>query len=190
MVIHLEIWRDVVGFEPYYEVSNHGRVRSKERIYRNDSGRLITKHSKELKHFGDTYLRVGLKYPGDDKVYKMLVHRLVAEAFIPNPYNKPTVNHKNGCKQDNFDTNLEWATYEEQHAHAVKLGLRNMDSINKSVSRANSKPVVVTNTSTGRMFVFDSIGDAEKALGLGKGVGYYAVKHGNIIKGCTIKLLN
>lgn len=68
------------------------------------------------------YLRFSTRFEG--KSVKMFVHRAVALAFIPNPENKPTVNHKNAITNDNCETNLEWATYQEQQDHVKKMGLR------------------------------------------------------------------
>lgn len=165
-----EIWKDVVGFEEYYSVSSHGRVVSKERLYRNSSGRLITKHSKELKPFGETYLRVGLKRPEDEKVYKLFLHRVVASAFIENTDNKPTVNHKDGNKQNCFAYNLEWATYEEQIEHAVINGLMDVEAISESIRQANSKPVLAYNLVENKLYEFSSITEATEELCMNKGV--------------------
>ncbi len=105
----LEYWIDVSNF-PDYQVSNHGRVKNK-------------KTDKILKPYPTRgYLRIGL-YDETGRKCK-LVHRLVAEAFIPNPKNKPAVNHINGCKTDNNVTNLEWSTASENLYHAHNNGLR------------------------------------------------------------------
>lgn len=93
-----EIWKNIVGYNGKYQISNLGRVRHNETIlkpYPNSCG----------------YLRVGLYKEG--KYRKELVHRLVADVFIDNPYNLPVVNHKNEDKEDNRATNLEWATIKE-----------------------------------------------------------------------------
>ena len=98
-----EFWKPIYGYEGLYEVSNFGRVKSvkfkKSRLktlYKNEKGYLYT------------YLyKNGVRE-------KLRIHRLVALAFIPNPENKPTVNHIDEDKSNNKVSNLEWATYKEQ----------------------------------------------------------------------------
>lgn len=120
-----EVWEKVVGYDGYYLVSNLGQVRSVDRLVNSKN------HSKQLR-IGQMckqridrcgYLRVGLRMRGTIK--NLLVHRLVAEAFIPNPENRPQVNHKNGVKTDNCVKNLEWVTASENTKHKyIALGYK------------------------------------------------------------------
>lgn len=110
-----EEWKAVKGYEGFYEVSNMGRVRSLPRQIKN-----YRFNGKVLKQFttNGEYLRVTLSVYGKPKIVS--VHRLVAEAFVPNPQNKETVNHINEIKQDNRAENLEWLTLLEN----VRYGTR------------------------------------------------------------------
>jgi hypothetical protein len=107
----MEIWKDVKGFEEIYQVSNLGRIRS---FARNPRGVILS-----LKNKTGWYLTTNFCYRGIRKTVR--VHRLVAEAFVPNPHNKPEVNHKDGNKQNNRADNLEWVTRAENHRHALAL---------------------------------------------------------------------
>lgn len=107
----MEIWKEVVGYEGLYEVSNYGRVK---RLARKENVRFLRREHKEeaiLKNcIGNQYYIVGLRKNGKKKT--PLVHRLIAQAFIPNPYNLPEVNHKDENKLNNHLDNLEWCTRE------------------------------------------------------------------------------
>ncbi len=107
-----EIWRDVVGYEGLYQISNLGRVKSllfgRERI-------LKTRYSLE----GYAVIKLTKKDKG--KTYH--IHKLLAQAFIPNPEHKPQVNHKDGNKMNNCLDNLEWVTNSENVKHSYKMGL-------------------------------------------------------------------
>lgn len=110
--------KPINGFEGYLISSENGQ------IYSNVKG----KNMFPLKTFTkpDGYLAVSLwdnSIRGNKKRKTFLVHRLVAETFIPNTYNKPTVNHKDGNKQNNCVDNLEWATLREQEIHSFSTGL-------------------------------------------------------------------
>jgi hypothetical protein len=121
-----EIWKDIVGWEGLYIVSNLGNIRSLDRKVasgRPGEGRLMKgKERKPLLNKG--YLSINLIDKKTGKSTRNSVHRFVAEAFIPNPDNKLTVNHIDGNKSNNTISNLEWATYSENAAHAIKTGLK------------------------------------------------------------------
>lgn len=130
VVIINELWKDIINFEGYYQVSNHGRVRSLDRyVVANKNGGLkllkgkIMKLTKAKGRNNDGYLVVNLRKKGKNKV--LGVHRLVAEAFVDNPNNYPIPNHKDGNKENNFSDNLEWTTYSQNNQHAIDMKLRN-----------------------------------------------------------------
>ena len=117
-----EIWKDVVGYEGLYQVSNHGRVKSLEHFVPSIGGAIRKSPSKILTNcFDNNYYHVTLYKGGRKKIF--LVHRLVAEAFIPNPNNLPQVNHKDGNKLNNNATNLEWCSAQDNILHAFATGL-------------------------------------------------------------------
>lgn len=113
----MEKWKDVPGFEPYYEISSFGNIRRKA-----GSSHLKPKNLKYV-FDKDGYPRVNLKVK--QKTNSRLVHRLLAKAFIENPLNKPQVNHINGVKKDCRIENLEWCTLSENRVHAYSSGLQN-----------------------------------------------------------------
>lgn len=118
----MEVWKPIQGFEGFYEISNLGKVKSLERLVHKSNGRhAIFKPNLLKPTIGAGYLRVVLSREGFKRT--LSIHRLIAMAFIPNPGNKPEVNHKNGVKTDNRIENLEWCTISENISHAFKLGL-------------------------------------------------------------------
>lgn len=143
-----EIWRGVAGYEGLYQVSNFGRVKSFHK------GERILKPNQ----LEQGYLLVRLYHSGESRY--VLVHRLVAEAFIPNPGGKPEVNHINGDKTDNHVENLEWATRTENVQHAFATGLTKQNGEDNSCAKLTNEqarfirenPDGLTCTELARMF--------------------------------------
>lgn len=120
-----EEWKPVVGFEDSYEVSSFGSIRSIERIVERASGQGdLLKKSQPIKQYVTPkgYLRLQLSQQGKQK--NLMGHRIVAEAFIENPDQKPQINHKDGNKKNNCVANLEWATASENLQHAYDNDLK------------------------------------------------------------------
>lgn len=131
-----EIWKPVKGFEGVYEISSKGNIKSLDRIVEKiNYSKLGNSFVQQQKVKGKVlipskdkygYLRLSTQVEG--KRYSFKLHRLVAEAFIPNPNNKPCINHISGVKDDNRVENLEWCTYSENNQHAIDSGLKVMKS--------------------------------------------------------------
>lgn len=145
----MEMWKEIPGTEGQYQISNYGKVRTVK------TGRVLTP---AIDARG--YERVCLFKMDRDRRYK--VHRLVAITFIPNPDNKPQVNHKDGNKRNNFVDNLEWVTNEENMRHANETGLREG---HQRFCESRKKRIIATHIESGEEVVFDSILAAKKAIG-------------------------
>lgn len=134
-----EVWKDIKGYEALYQVSNLGRVKSLN--YHRTGKERILKPGTQTKG----YLKVPLYKYG--KIEEFRVHRLVAEAFIPNPNKYPCVNHKDENKQNNSVDNLEWCTVQYNTVYSC------------------AKPVYCVELDK----VFQSIHEAERQTGINKG---------------------
>lgn len=115
----MEQWKDIPEFEGIYQISNLGRVKGLSRFVNSkDGGKRPLKE--QIINFTSYKGYDFVNLWKNQKSKRFSVHRLVALAFIPNPENKPQVNHKNGIKTDNRLENLEWVTLSENMIHAYK----------------------------------------------------------------------
>lgn len=161
-----EEWRDVKGYEGFYQVSNLGRVRSVTRQIKRDNGSYM-KHGQELILRLDQhgYFQVNLAKNKAHRIEK--VHRLVANAFIENPYNKPEVNHKDCNPQNNRVDNLEWCTHYENMRYMHEQGrAKRTDSWLENLHESQKKfykPVIATHIETGEVLRFDNLNEVTAA---------------------------
>ena len=144
-----EVWKDVAGYEGYYQVSNKGNVYSVERIDtlgRKQGGLMLTiRFSTHGYPIADLYK--------NGKLETKSVHRLVAETFLPNPNGLPQVNHRDEDKDNNNVENLEWC----DSKYNINYGTRSERS-----AQARSKKVKATNIKTGEVLTFNSAKEAKK----------------------------
>jgi len=147
----IENWKAVADSNGIYYISDHGQVKS----YKYGKERILKPF--QIGKVGRKYFAVDIHINGKRKIKK--IHKLIASAFIENPCNKLTVNHKDGNKLNNHINNLEWNTQKENINHAWKNGF--CESTRQSTSKRRSKPVVdiVTNNK------YDSLKKACDSIG-------------------------
>lgn len=145
-----EQWKDILGYEGLYQVSNLGRVKSlkfdKERILKNRTN-------------SNGYLSVQLSK--GNKIKSFLIHRLVANAFLPNPNNYSYVNHKDENKTNNCVDNLEWTSHESN----CNFGTRNERISEQNINGKCSKEVIQCDLEGNEIARFPSVGEVQRQFG-------------------------
>lgn len=139
-------WKPVVGFERYYLVSDSGQVQSRRRL-------------SPLKPKIDRYGYEAVTLSVNGKSHYVTVHRLVAQAFVPNPYNLPTVNHINECKTDNRAVNLEWMSVVDNDNHGTR---------NERMADTKCRLPVEQLSEDGVIAVYKGVKDASRKTGINR----------------------
>lgn len=148
-----EIWVDVVGFEGWYQVSNLGQIRRTSESGGARVGRILKARTDKR-----GYKIIDLNRKGKARTFK--VHRLVAQAFIPNPENKREVNHLNGNRTYNWKCNLEWSTSAENKQHAINvLGSSNRGERHGMVKLTIEKVLIIRTLFEKTKLTHQEIGD-------------------------------
>ena len=163
-----EIWKPIVDYEGYYEVSNLGRVRSVDRY--------VPRKNQSPQYFEGKILKPAINPAGyawvrisNGRTVKMCrIHRLVAEAFIPNPNNYPIINHKDENKQNNSIDNLEWCTYSYNATYNNSMRAR-INTRNKNQSYGCEKKVYQYSLSGELVKIWKSLADVTRNLHLSCG---------------------
>lgn len=132
----IEVWKDIKNF-PNYQISNFGRVKSKERITNVGikNVKQIIRKEKILKPLKITKGYLGTRLYNNLNAKTFKIHRLVAKYFIPNPNNLSQVNHKDGDKTNNRVDNLEWCTQTENMQHSYRIGLRDKEKLREHMRK-------------------------------------------------------
>lgn len=138
-----EIFKDILGYEGLYQVSNMGRVKGCERVIlmKNGTLRYIEEKIITPKKRPRGYAFVALSKNATKKIHS--VHQLVAKTFIKNPKKHKDINHINGNKVDNRVVNLEWVSQYENMQHAIKTGLVNNNGSNCKTSKLKEQDVIL-----------------------------------------------
>lgn len=177
-----EIWKDVPQYEEFYQINNFGVIKSKGRLvevpdYQNAhaycSGFSYVKPGRIMKQRLNAYGYYVINLSKDGKQKGHMVHRLVAEAFIPNANNLPFINHKDENKTNNHISNLEWCTAEYNTNYGTCLERR---SISQRTANKNMKSVIAYNDEEQIEFV--SVRGAARELNLHQSNIQHAVKYG------------
>lgn len=174
-----EEWRPVEGYEGLYEVSNRGRIKSVAKTIKR-GGRVVCHQASDRilkpKHKPNGYLQAWL-YDRDGIVKAHYVHRLVAQAFIQNPYGLPQVNHRDGNRENNRLSNLEWAS-----------GSYNVSMAKHGKKEKHTRKIVIQLDEKGKLLgAFNTIAEAARALKVSETAVRYYIE-GKLGKKCGYRL--
>lgn len=160
-----EIWQPIENWEGLYQISNMGRIRSLDRMVKSRGNSYRLQKGKVLKTgtSKDGYLQVTLSQ--SNKCKHAFIHRLVAQAFIPNPYHYPEVNHKDENKSNNCVSNLEWCN----RKYNVNYGTCLKRTFKATLNGKCSKPVVQLTINDELIQKWPSMMEVERTLGINSG---------------------
>lgn len=189
------MWKDIIGFEETYKISESGEVWSKDRMCVDSLGRKRFRKGQRIKPdiAPNGYYRVTLAKGGKKK--QKYLHRLIAEYFIPNPQNLPQINHKDGNKLNCKIENLEWVSVQDNVIHAYKNGLinhvRGTDHPNYGKCGRESKRakrIMATNVITQETRIYEAMIETKKDGFLPSEVSK-CCNHGGTHHGFVFKLI-
>jgi len=170
-----EIWKDINGYEGYYQISNKGNVRSLNRYIKYDDGRVRFHKGKNMKPHPSSSGYLCIKLSKNGLFYHTFLHRLIAEAFIENPNNLPIINHKDENPSNNSIENLEWCTYEYNNSYNnlrerrdATFKKRLIDGQYKKLT-ANSKKIMQFDFTYTPLKIWDTMGDIQRETGIKSG---------------------